>query len=106
METFSETHVNTSAVTPCAAANAAENGKRRKYAVLTVRFRFEPVTLETAGVFGKATDVLLKEIGRRMCEVTGNGRKTYWLEKRIVLAVQRGNALSLFAGSGQRSSLT
>ena len=50
VDTYAETHVNSSAVTPGAAPNAAEDGKRRKYASLTVRLRFEPVALETAGV--------------------------------------------------------
>ena len=80
------TLIEHSAVTPGAAANAVEDGKRRKYAALTVRFRFEPVALETAGVFG-----------RRMSEVTGDCRETYWLELRKGLDVQRGNALCILA---------
>ena len=38
VDTYAETHVNSSAVTPGAAANAAEDGKQRKHAALTVRF--------------------------------------------------------------------
>ena len=53
MDTYAETHVNSSVVTPGAADNTAEDGKRRKYAALNVRFRFEPVSLETAGAFVK-----------------------------------------------------
>ena len=83
MDIFAETHVNSAAVKPGAAADAAEDGKRRKYAALTVRFRFDPVALETAGLFGKTTEVLLKEISKRMSEVTGDCRLTYWLEQRI-----------------------
>ena len=64
-------------MTPGAAANAAEDGKQRKYAALTVRFRFEPVALKTAGEFGKATEVLLKEMGRRISEVKSNCRASY-----------------------------
>ena len=70
--------------TPGAAANAAEDGKRRKYEALTIRFKFEPVALEAAGVFDKTTEVLLKEIGR--CN-TGDCRETFWLVQRIGLAV-------------------
>ena len=64
VDTFAETHINSSAVTPGAADNAAEDGKRHKYAAQTVQFRFEPWMLETAGVLGKTTEVLLKEMGR------------------------------------------
>ena len=42
------------------------------YTTLIVRFRFESVALETAGVSGETSDVLKKEIGRRMSEVTGS----------------------------------
>ena len=41
------------------------------------------------------TEMLLNENGRRMSEVTGNCNETYWLEQRIGLAVQRGNALRI-----------
>ena len=71
--------------------------KRRLYASLTLRFQFEPVSLETAILFGKTTEVHLKEIGRRISEVSGNCRETYWLEQRIGLAVQRGMALSIIS---------
>ena len=79
MYTYAETHVNSSAVTPGAAANADEDGKRRMYAALsvTVLFRFEQVAQETAGVFGNTTEVLLKKTGRRMLEVTGECREAH-----------------------------
>ena len=53
--------------------------------------------LKTAGVFGKTTEMLLKEIGRRMSEVTGDCRETYWLDRRLEWAVQRGCTLSIVA---------
>ena len=37
-----------------------------------------------------------------MSEVTGDCRETYWLEKRMGLAVQRGNALSILAAVEDR----
>ena len=60
------------------------------------------MALETAGVFGKTAYVLLMEIGRRMSEVTGDCRETYWPEQRIGLAVERGNALSKLAAVRDR----
>ena len=64
MENNAKTHVYNSAVTPDAAANAAEDGYRRKYPALTIQFRLEPVALEVAEVFSKTTEVLLKQSDR------------------------------------------
>ena len=37
----------------------------------------------------------MSEIGRRINEATRESRATLWLEQRLGLAVQRGNALSI-----------
>ena len=97
VDTFASTHLNDSALVPGGAAKLAEERKRRKYAALGVRYRFEPIALETTGVYGVATGALLSEIGRRTTEVTGDRRETVWLEQRIGLAVQRGNAYNILA---------
>ena len=81
-------------------ARGAEESKRRKYAVLGERYRFEPLAVETAGVFGATTAYVLSEIGRRITGVTGEARETLWLKQRIGLAVQRGNAFSILAAAG------
>ena len=94
-DTFSRTHVNNSAVSPGHAACEAESLKRRKYASLVDRYRFEPVAVETSGVIGKSSGLLLDEIGRRMSEASGETRETFWLKQRLGLAVQRGNAYSI-----------
>ena len=41
-----------------------------------MRFIFEPMALETTEVFGKRTEVLLKEIGIRISKVAGDCRET------------------------------
>ena len=75
---------------------------RRKYEDLIVRFRFEPVAVETAGVLGKTTELLLNEIGRRMSVIAGGCKETYWLAQGLGLAVQRGSALSIQAAVRER----
>ena len=97
VDTYAVTHLNNSAVSPGKAAGAAEVTKRRKYAELGVRYRFEPVAVETSGVFGDSTGPVISELGRRVTEVTGDRRETFWLEQRIGLAIQRGNAHSILA---------
>jgi hypothetical protein len=97
VDTYAESHLNSSAVSAGSAARGAEVFKRRKYASLADRFKFEPVAVETAGTFGSTTGALVSEIGRRISEMSGDRRETFWLEQRLGLAVQRGNALSILA---------
>ena len=95
VDTFAVSHVNNSAISAGFAARAAEVSKRRKYAALAARYRFEPVALETTGTYGETTGPLISQIGRRISELSGERRETLWLEQRLGLAVQRGNAASI-----------
>ena len=102
VDTYAETHLISSAIAPGSAACGAEQRKRRKYVGLVTRYRFEPVALETAGVYGLTTAAVLSEIGHRISEATGDKRETLWLEQRIGLAVQRGNAYSILTAVRER----
>jgi len=104
-DTYAETYLNGSAVSAGSAACGAEERKRRKYAALGARFRFEPVAVETAGTYGGSTGKLISEIGRRITEATEDRRETFWLEQRIGLAVQRGNAYSILSAVRGRYDL-
>ena len=63
--------LNRSAMETGAAANSPEKRKRRKYAALSEAHQFEPIAVETMGVHGESTGVILREIGRRLVEATG-----------------------------------
>lgn len=102
VDTYAGTHLNNSAMSPGKAACAAEVSKRRKYAELGARYRFEPVAVETSGVFGESSGQVISEVGRRVSELTGDRRETFWLEQRIGLAIQRGNAYSILAAVRER----
>ena len=99
VDTFAETNLNGSALASGGAASRAEDSKRRKYAALADRFRFEPIAVETSGVFGSSTASVVAELGRRIAGVTGEPRETMWLKQRIGLAIQRGNAFSISAAA-------
>ena len=99
VDTYAETNLNRSAVSSGSAARGAEEAKRRKYSVLGDRYRFEPIAVETAGVYGSTTASVIAEIGRRISGATGEPRETFWLEQRIGLAIQRGNASSILAAA-------
>ena len=97
VDTYAETHLIGSAISAGSAATEAETRKRRKYGALLQQFLFEPIALETSGVYGESTARIVKEIGRRLVETTGESRESLWFQQRLGLAVQRGNAFSILS---------
>ena len=97
VNTFGESTVNNSAVEVGHAAAKAESNKRAKYPELVRRYRFEPIAIETSGVFGPTSRNIISEIGKRMSDKSGDKRETLWLKQRLSIAVQRGNALSIIS---------
>ena len=72
------------------AANCGEERKRRKYAALAEAHQFKPISVETMGVFGGSTGVILRAIGRRLVEETGEPREANWFRQNLSIAIQRG----------------
>ena len=54
-----------------------------------------PVGLETFGSWGPEGHKLIKDIGKKLKEVTGEPRSTFFLTQRISMAIQRGNSSSV-----------
>ena len=73
--------------------------KAEKYAHLSRAYLFTPVANETTGVFGLHTAAFLRELGRRIHQETGEARSLVFLLQQLSVAVQRGNAASLFGSS-------
>ena len=96
-DTFSPTHLNSSATNPGSAAKAAENRKIAKYSSLTETFCFFPVAVETAGVLGPSTLRFLKKLGSLAMMKSENKKETSLLFQRISVAIVRGNALAISA---------
>ena len=78
-------------------ACAAEELKRRKYASLTTMYHFSPVCIESLGAWGEAARTLIRQIGSRVRESTGDPRATSFLTQKLSLDVQRGNVASIMA---------
>lgn len=97
VNTYTEAGVYKSAVVPSSVAAEAENLKRHKYQSLTDRFLFEPLAIETSGVFGPSSCNFIREIGARLRQSTGDPREGFWFRQRLAMAVQRGNAWSIIA---------
>ena len=84
------------------AANSAEERKCRKYAALAEAHRFEPIAVETMGVYGESTGVIIRAIGRRLVEVTEDPREANWFRQNLAIAIQRGNAFSILSAGRER----
>ena len=97
VNTFSESSILNSAIEVGHAAAKAETAKRAKYPDLVRRYRFEPIAIETSGVFGPSTRNIIYEIGKRIAEKTGEKRETLWLKQRLNIAIQKGNALAILS---------
>ena len=61
------------------------------------RYRFEPLAVETTGVYGKTSAKFVSELGRRIAGVTGERRETQWLRQRISIAIMKGNVKLILA---------
>jgi len=77
------------------AASAAEARKRAKYSALSAFDIFVPVTVETSGVWGAKASALVRELGARIVQLSGDHRSALYLGQRVAIAVQRGNAASV-----------
>ena len=77
------------------AADDAERRKVEKYAALQGRFYFNPVGFETFGSWGSGAKDLVKEVAAKIEEQTGESRAEQFLQQRISLEIQRGNAVSV-----------
>ena len=99
-DTFCKTAINEAAINPGAAATKAEQRKRTLYSNLQDQYRFEPLAIETTGVYGKSSARFISELGRRISGCTGDKRETHWLRQRLAIAVVRGNAKSIHATGG------
>ena len=102
VDTFAWVHLNRSAMEAGIAANSAEERKRRKYCALAEAHQFEPIAVETMGVHGESTGVIIKAIGRRLVEATGDPREANWFRQDLAIAIQPGNAFSILSAGRER----
>ena len=73
------------------AASLREEEKSKHYQELT-NYMFIPVAVETYGAWGQQGLKFIKEIGRKMRDVTGEKRSTFFLSQNISMAIQKGNS--------------
>ena len=64
-----------------------------KYSNLSEFYHFVPVGVETYGAYGPQGIKLVKQIGKKIQDATGEKLSTFYLFQRISMAIQKGNAL-------------
>ena len=84
------------------AANSAKERRRRKNAALAEAHQFEPIAIETMGVYDWSTGVILRAIGRCLVEATGEAWEANWFRENLAIAIQRGNAFSTLSSGRER----
>ena len=91
-DTLCNSYVKKASKEACSAAEDREKKKNEKYENLSNYYHFVPVGVETYGAFGSEGLKLLKKIGAKIREATGEKRSTFFLLQSISMAIQRGNA--------------
>jgi len=76
---LADSYINVAAREPGATAELAASVKEEKYADLNGRYTFEPIAIETLGVFNTSARQLLCDFGRKISENTGEVRETSFL---------------------------
>ena len=90
-----DSYISSTSITPGTAAEKAEKAKISLYQELAKDYNSTPIALETFGSWGQQGHNLVKEIGQKLCNITGDKRSTFYLFQRISMAVQRGNSASV-----------
>ena len=77
------------------AGSAAELAAARKDSSTDGRYLFEPIAIETLGVYSTSVRQLLSDLGRKISQCSGEVRETSFLFQRCSVLMQRFNAVLL-----------
>ena len=75
-----------------------------KYSNLSEFYHFVPVGVETYGAYGPQGLKLVKQIGKKIQDATGEKLSTFYLFQSISMAIQKGNAQCVTGCVKDRSS--
>ena len=79
-------------------AEMAASRKEAKYVTLRSHYDLEPIAVETLGPINESATSFLYDLGRRISIVSGEDREPQFLFQRILVAIQRFNAVLLHDG--------
>ena len=95
VDTLANSYLKDTSKIPGSAAEKAEFGKLAKYKEIRKDFFMVPIAVETFGAWGPEGANLVKTIGKKIQDMTGEKRSTFFLFQSLSMAVQRGNAASI-----------
>jgi hypothetical protein len=96
-DTLAKSYIVSTSQTGGAAAMSAEKRKRKKYEVLVNLYKLVPFAVETLRPFRDGALNLVKNLGKRLIESSGELRSRAYLTQPISISIQRGSAASIFA---------
>ena len=99
VDTLAPSHRVLAAREAGAVADDAEHRKRVKYTHLESTHYFIPVAIETLGAMGQEARSFFKEVARRIVAITNEPQTLQFLQQRVAVAVQRGNAASILGST-------
>ena len=76
-------------------AEMAASRKEEKYTEVEARHVFQPIAMETLGVFSSSARQFVCSLGHRISSSSGEARETCFLFQRISVLLQRFNAVLL-----------
>ena len=103
-DTFAPSHLPSATREAGAVAAQAERNKQEKYAGLNQHHNFTPVAIETAGPFAWARDFHFSEGSGLSSQATGEAKSFFYLQQRLSVALQRGNAAAVMGTMGGTTS--
>ena len=95
IDTMANSYLKETSKQAGAAAEKAEKSKLSKYEEICKDYYMVPIAIETLGAIGHEGSCLIKAIGKKIQDLTGEKRSTFFLYQSISMAVQRGNAASI-----------
>jgi hypothetical protein len=97
-DTVAPSYLNSTSGAAGAAAELAATRKNAKYRELSTSYFFVPLAFETLGPINDSGLDFIKDLGRRLSQVSGDSRETGYLFQRLSISIQRFNAVA-FRGS-------
>jgi Reverse transcriptase (RNA-dependent DNA polymerase) len=94
INTLAESYRSRSAEVAGAAAEIAADRKTAKYTAILPSYCFVPLAFETLGPINQDGLALIKLLGHRLAQITGDNRETTFLCQRISMSIQRFNAVA------------
>ena len=104
-DTLCPSHIQQTSSEYGKAAEISETKKLAKYDALANNYIVTPIAIETLGPWAPMGLKLIKEVGKKIADLSGEKRSTSYLLQSISVAIQRGNAMSVLGTVKQERNL-